>query len=92
MTLPVPAAEAAYVGQGQALFKTIFPNAVFQFEGPCWDIRPLRTSQHKKTNSWIYFTLHSSNVDPLPPRLSNVVKAYILLNKGASATMIGDVI
>ena len=88
MTLPVPAAEAAYVGQGRALFKTIFPNAVFPFEGPCWDIRSLRTSQHKKTNSWIYFTLHSSNVDPLPPRFSNVVKAYILLNKGASATMI----
>jgi integrase len=84
----VPAAEAAYVRQGRALFETVFPNAVFPFEAPSWDIRPLRTSQHKKTNSWIYFTLHSSNVDPLPPRFSNVVKAYILLNKGASATMI----
>ncbi len=88
MTLPVPAAEAAYVRQGRALFKTIFPNAVFPFEAPCWDIRHLRTSQHKKTNSWIYFTLHGSIVDPLPTRFSNVVKAYILLNKGASATMI----
>lgn len=87
MTLPAPAAEAAYVGQGRALFKTMFPNAVFPFEGPCWDIRHLRTSQHKKTNSRIYFTLHGSSVDPLPPRLSNVVKAYILLNRGAAATM-----
>lgn len=88
MTLPVPAAEVAYVRQGRALFETIFPNAAFPFEAPSWDIRHLRTSQHKKTNSWIYFTLHGSNVDPLPPRFSNVVKAYILLNKGASATMI----
>ncbi len=88
MTLPVPAAEAAYVRQGRALFKTIFPNAVFPFEAPCWDIRHLRTSQHKKTNSRIYFTLHGSSVDPLPLRFSNVVRAYILLKKGASATMV----
>ena len=83
-----PAAEAAYVRQGRALFETVFPNAVFPFEAPLWDIRRLRTSQHKKTNSRIYFTLHGSSVDPLPPRLSNVVKAYIQLNRSASASMI----
>jgi hypothetical protein len=54
-----PAAEAAYVRQGRALFETVFPNAVFPFEAPLWDIRRLRTSQHKKTNSRIYFTLQA---------------------------------
>lgn len=87
MTCPVSSAEAAYVRQGQALFETMFPDAAGQFEAPCWDIRRLRTSQHKKTNSRLYFTLYGSNVDPLPPRFSNVVKAYILLNKSSSATM-----
>ena len=88
MTRPAPSAEAAYVQQGRALFETVFRDAGYQFEAPCWDIRHLRTSQHKKTNSRIYFTLHGSSVDPLPPRLSNVVKAYILLNRSASGTMI----
>ncbi len=88
MTRPAPSAEAAYVQQGQALFDAMFCDAGYQFEAPCWDIRHLRTSQHKKTNSRLYFTLHGSNVDPLPPRFSNVVKAYILLNKSASGTMI----
>jgi hypothetical protein len=88
MTRPVPSAEAAYVQQGQALFDAMFRDAGDQFEAPCWDIRHLRMSQHKKTNSRLYFTLHGSNVDPLPPRFSNVVKAYVLLNKSASGTMI----
>ena len=87
MKRPVPAAEAAYLRQGRALFKTVFPSAAFPFEAPSWDIRHLRTSQHKKTNSRIYFTLHGSSEEALPPRFSNVVKAYILLNRSAAATM-----
>ena len=76
--------EAAYVQQGRMLFETVFRDAGYQFEAPCWDIRSLRTSRHKKTNSRLYFTLHGSKVIPLPPRFSNVVKAYVLLNKSAS--------
>jgi hypothetical protein len=88
VTLPVSPAEAAYERQGRALFSTLFRGCGYDFEAPRWDIRHLRTSQHKKTNSQVHFTIYASQVDPLPPRFANIVKAYVLLNKGAAETMV----
>ena len=87
MTLSVSPAEAAYVRQGRALFTTLFRGCGYDFEAPRWDIRHLRTSQHKKSNAQVHFTIYGSQVDPLPPRFANIVKAYVLLNKGAAETM-----
>ena len=88
MTPAVPSAEAAYVRQGRALFATLFPGCGYDFDAPHWDIRHLRASQHKKTNSQVHFTVYGSLVDPLPLRFANVVKAYVLLHKGAAETMV----
>jgi len=57
VTLPVSPAEAAYERQGRALFSTLFRGCGYDFEAPRWDIRHLRTSQHKKTNSQVHFTI-----------------------------------
>jgi len=76
------------VRQGRALFTTLFRGCGYDFEAPRWDIRHLRTSHHKKANAQVHFTIYGSQVDPLPPRFANVVKAYVLLNKGAAATMV----
>ena len=76
--------------QGRALFGERFPGECrFPFDAPSWDMRHLRTSQHRKTNSRAY--LHDPRLRVcirLPPTFRNVVKAYFLLNRTASASMI----
>ena len=88
MTCPVSAADVAYVLQGRALFSTRFPGEGHTFDAPSWDVRHLRTSQHRKVNARAYFTVYGSKSDPLPPRFANVVKAFVLLNTAAGATMV----
>jgi len=79
------AAETSYVCQGRALFPAVFPNG--DFDSPIWDIRHLRTSKHKTSNSRLHFTRYGSEVDALPPSFANVVKAYLVLNRCADGTM-----
>jgi hypothetical protein len=79
------AAETSYVRQGRALFPAVFPNG--DFDSPIWDIRHLRTSRHKTSNSRLHFTRYGSEVDALPPRFANVVKAYLVLSRCADGTM-----
>lgn len=88
MTRLVPSAETAYVRQGRALFSIRFPGEGHSFDAPSWDVRHLRTSQHKKANARAYFTVYGSELNPLPPRFANVVKAYLLLNRTSGATMV----
>ena len=70
MTRPVPTAEAAFVRQGRALFRVRFPGEAHSFDAPSWDVRHLRTSQHRKTNARAYFTVYGSELNPLPPRFA----------------------
>jgi hypothetical protein len=79
------AAETSYVRQGRALFPALFPNG--DFDSPIWDVRHLRTSRHKTSNSRLHFTRYGSETDGLPPRFANVVKAYLMLSRCAAGTM-----
>lgn len=79
------AAETAYKRQGRALFPAVFPNG--DFDSPIWDIRHLRSSKHKSSNSRLHFTRYGSVVDALPPRFADVIKAYLLLNRCADGNM-----
>lgn len=79
------AAETAYKRQGRALFPPVFPNG--DFDSPIWDIRHLRSSKHKSSNSRLHFTRYGSEVDVLPPHFADVVKAHLLLNRCADGTM-----
>ena len=79
------AAETSYVRQGRALFPAVFING--DFDSPIWDIRHLRTSKHKTSNSRLHFTRYGSEVDALPPRFADVVKAHLVLNSCAAGTM-----
>jgi len=79
------AAETSYVRQGRALFPAVFPNG--DFDSPIWDVRHLRTSRHKTSNSRLHFTRYGSETDGLPPRFANVVKAYLMLSRCAAGTM-----
>jgi len=46
--------EAKYIDEGRALFRQRFP--IGSFDDPSWDIRHLRSSQHKAANARVYFT------------------------------------
>lgn len=80
--------EVKYVEQGRALFGRIFPPPDNDFDALCWDLRHLRTSQHDRGKARVYFTRHGSQTEPLPSRFANVLKAYLVLNRGSAATLI----
>ncbi len=84
---PVPEVEAEYVNQGRAAFRVLYGSSG-AFESLCWDLRVLRRSTHKQSNSALYFTCLGSTTEPLPPRFGNVIKAYVALNFSAAATMV----
>jgi hypothetical protein len=79
------AAETAYKRQGRALFPAVFPDG--DFDAPIWDIRHLRISKHKSSNSRLHFTRYGSEVDALPPHFADIIKAHLLLNRCAAGTM-----
>lgn len=81
-------AEIKYVHQGRALFRRIFPPPGNEFDAHCWDLRHLRTSQHDRGKARVYFTRHGSQTEPLPSRFANILKAYIVLNRGAAASLV----
>jgi integrase len=83
--MTVPQCEQRYIDEGRALFRIRFPEG--DFDDMSWDIRHLRTSQHKRTNARVYFTKHGSNTDPLPARFADVVKACLLLIDASGSSM-----
>src|SRR5215469_3190051 len=83
--MQAPFSETKYIADARAVFCTRFPDA--EFDDSSWDIRHLRSSQHKKTNARVYFTKYGSTIEPLPPRFAKIVKAYLLLTKASAGTM-----
>src|SRR5271165_801525 len=77
--------EAKYIDEGRALFRQRFP--IGSFDDPSWDIRHLRSSQHKAANARVYFTRYGSTKDSLPPAFARVVKAFVLLSRASCGTM-----
>lgn len=77
--------EAEYIDEGRALFRQRFPTG--SFDDPWWDIRHLRSSQHKAGNARVYFTRYGSTSDPLPPAFARVVKAFVLLSHASCGTI-----
>ena len=77
--------EAKYIEEGRALFRQRFPTGCF--DDLCWDIRHLRSSQHKAANARVYFTKYDSRTEPLPPAFARVVKAFVLLSRASCGTM-----
>ena len=84
-TLRMAAHEVQYIDEGRALFRQRFP--IGSFDDACWDIRHLRSSQHKAANARVYFTKYGSITDPLPPVFARVVKAFVLLSRASCGTM-----
>jgi hypothetical protein len=83
--MTIPRCELLYVEEARSIFANKFPSG--EFDACSWDIRHLRSSQHKKTNARVYFTRHGSTTDPLPSQFSNVVKAFLLLTNSSGGTM-----
>jgi hypothetical protein len=81
----IPEQEAKYIDEGRTVFRALFPTG--DFDASSWDIRHLRVSRHKSTNTRVYFTKYGSTVEPLPPRFAQIVKAYLVLALSSGGTM-----
>ena len=76
---PVPQQELAYVEQGRAVFRQLFPPGS-DFDATVWDLRHLRHSRHTTSNVRVYFTRNNSTDEALPARFADIIKAYVVLN------------
>jgi integrase len=83
--MSMPSCESRYVEQARLIFAARFP--IGCFDDSSWDIRHLRSSQHKRTNSRVYFTRYGSTTDALSARFAHVVKAFLLLMNASGGTM-----
>jgi len=53
----------------------LFPNG--DFDSPIWDVRHLRTSRHKTSNSRVHFTRYGSETDGLPTAFCKRCKSLL---------------
>jgi integrase len=71
---------AKFVTLGRETFRTLFREDRHSFDDTVWDIRHLRTTAARRSNSNIYFTRYGSRNDALPAAFSEVVKTLLALS------------
>jgi hypothetical protein len=75
------------VALGRQQFTLTLGNTGQRFEDAVWDVTSLLTRITKRHHARLYFTCHGSQNEPLPGFYGDVVKSWLLLERGAAATM-----
>lgn len=83
--MTIPDSEAKYIQEARLVFAQMFQMG--SFDDASWSVKHLRKSQHRRTNSNVYFTVYGSTTEPLPKKYGDVVKAALLLFDDAVASM-----
>lgn len=75
------------VALGQQQFTLTLGDTEQRFEDCVWDVTPLLTRITKRYHARLYFTCHGSQKQPLPGYYADVIKSWLLLERGAAETM-----
>lgn len=75
------------VALGRQQFTLTLGGTEQRFEDSVWDVTSLLTRITKRYHARIYFTCHGGQNEPLPGCYGDVVKSWLLLERGTAETM-----
>src|SRR5437764_10515568 len=72
---------------GREKFALDLPGDQHQFNAFCWSIRSLSDRSTRNCNEKLYFTRYRTTDDPLPDTYADIIKSWVILERGSLANM-----
>ena len=72
---------------GREKFALDLPGDQHQFNAFCWSIRSLSDRSTRNCNENLYFTRYRTTDDPLPDTYADIIKSWVILERGSLANM-----